>query len=425
MIKIVEQSAHQLVLYQNRVSRRRLWGELLLTGVGIGFLTWLGPARLDCQRLEPHQISCQLSKPGWSGLGIWRNQSIVGLQSVKLKKQPVDEGGEAHQILLQTPTKTFPVREYLSSGLDNNQESVDRLRQFLKNPQAQQLSIAQVDWCQWFGLVTGLGFLLIGGRLLYISLFSIKFKSIESYAFDQNQQRLTYEYGGLLRKKQEFYAFSDIQQLVLDFDPWAKTRLFLELRSGKVLCLNGQIPKNQLLWQGEAWQSMQSIADQVSQKINCPWKLTVGFGKTWLQEQLTRNKYARAFLGNIEPVKIWVFDRSNRSISYQNGAVSQTYYWQDVIDVQALAASKSNTTLYRDDGHYYMVEYQTNLLLNSGKPLPIQNFLYREDYWEPSSGQPSTAQNRAEESAQCLRQFINPTLLKEQDQELDEIIYKN
>jgi hypothetical protein len=89
--------------------------------------------------------------------------------------------------------------------------------------------------------VTGLGFLLIGGRLLYISLFSIKFKSIDSYDFDQNQQRLIYQYGGLLRKKQAFYAFSDIQQLLLDIDPWAKTRLLLELRSGKVLCLNGQV----------------------------------------------------------------------------------------------------------------------------------------------------------------------------------------
>jgi hypothetical protein len=176
--------------------------------------------------------------------------------------------------------------------------------------------------------VTGLGFLLIGGRLLYISLFSIKFKSIESYDFDQNQQRLIYQYGGLLRKKQAFYAFSDIQQLLLDIDPWAKTRLLLELRSGKVLCLNGQVyPQKQPFWQGEEWKMWQSIADQVSQKINRSWKLTVGFGQVWRQEELTQNKYAKsikwAFPSSLESAKVWMFDRSTHSIYYQDSKTQQ------------------------------------------------------------------------------------------------------
>ncbi len=412
MMKIVEQSAHQLTLYQNRLSQRRLLGELILTGVGLGFLLWLGPAHLKCQRMVPQKVTCQLSKPGWLGWGQWHKQSILDLQSVQLKKQATDEGGESHQILLQTKTGVVPVRQYLSSGLDNNQEVVDRLRQFLKNPQAQQFSMAQVDWCQWFGLLPGLGFLLIGGRLLYISLLSTKFKSIESYCFDHSQQRFTYQYGGLLRHKQQSYAFFDIQQLVLDVDQWAKARLFLELRSGKVLCLNGQVyPKSQPFWQGEDWPAVQSIADRVSQQINLPWKLSVGFGQSWLQEQLAQNKYAKsmkwAFPSNTEPSKVWVFDRATQSISYQDSKTRQAYAWQDVADVQALASSEQNTIPYQDEGcKYYLVEYQTNLLLNSGKPLPIRNFSYREDHWEPTSDQPSTAQTWAEETAQCIREFV-------------------
>ena len=204
---------------------------------------------------------------------------------------------------------------------------------------------------------------------------------------------------------------------MLDIDSCAKTRLFLELRSGKVLCLNGQVPKNQLLWQSADWTLTQSIADQVSQKINRPWKLSVGFGQTWLQEKVVRNKYARVFLSNIEPVKVWVFDRSTRSVYYQDNKMQQTYNWQDVVDIQAIASSTTNKIPYRDDGHnYYIVEYQTNLLLNSGQALPIQNFLYREDYWKPDSGQLSTAQQRAEEVAECIRQFmLLPTGLKNQE----------
>jgi hypothetical protein len=412
MMKIVEQSARQLTLCQNRLSQRRLWGELVLTGVGLGFLLWLGPAHLKCQRIVSQQVTCQLSKPGWLGWGRWRNQAITGLQSVQLKKQPTEEGGESHQILLQTRWGAVPIREYLSSGLDNNQETVDRLGQFLQDPQAQQFSIAQVDWCQWFGLVPGLGFLLIGGRLLHISLLSTKFKLIESYSFDHSQQRLTYQYGGLLHHKQQFYAFSDIQQLVLDIDPWAKARLFLELRSGKVLCLNGQVyPQDQPFWQGADWSVVQSIADQVSQQINLPWKLSVGFGQTWLQEQLAQNKYAKSikwdFPINTEPAKMWVFDRAAQLISYQDSKNRQAYAWQDVADIQALAASEKNTIPYRDEGcKYYLVEYQTNLLLNSGQPLLIRNFLYREDHWEPTSDQPPTAQTWAEETAQCIREFV-------------------
>jgi hypothetical protein len=424
MLKIVEHSAATLTLRQNRLSFRRLLGELMLTGVGLGFLLWFGPAKLQCQRLASNQIYCLSTKPGWLGWGNWRNQPIPNLQGVKLTRHVgEDDGGLYYQILLQTNQGEMPLRSYQTGGWDNNQESTDRIQSFLQNPAAQQLRIEQLDWCQWFGLVSGMGFLFMGGRLLYISLLSGKFKSIESYDFDQSKNKLTYRYGGLLRQCQENYALSDIKKIILDLDPWAKARLFLELRSGEVLCLNGQVYSiKQPFGQGEEWQPLQVVANQVSQQVHLPWQLTVGFGQIWMSGQLTQNKYTpaikRAWPNYSQLFTMWVFergaslgkDRSAGFITYHPGETSQVYHWQDVVDVQVVPASESNTTSYRDDGRdYYLVEYQTNLLLCSGESLLIQKFLVREDYWNLAIGKPPTAKTWAEESAQCIRQFMQKT----------------
>ena len=73
MTQIAEQSPNKLVLRQNYVSFGRVFREILVTGIGVGFLVWSGPAKLNCQRIEPTQVMCQLSKPGWLGLGVWRS----------------------------------------------------------------------------------------------------------------------------------------------------------------------------------------------------------------------------------------------------------------------------------------------------------------------------------------------------------------
>jgi len=304
MIKIIEQSSQRLLLRQNRLSFGRLFREILLAGIGLNLLLWSGPAKLDCQRVESRQITCQLSKPGWLGLGLWRHQTLPNVQGMELT-ETIDEGMH-YQIRLQTSTGAVPLRPYKTSGLDNIKENADRLQTFFNDPNATQVSIAQVDWLQWFGFAPGVFFAFVGLRLLYISLLSVESRAIEAYRFDQSQNRLTYEYGGLWRRTKEHHAFSDIQQMMLDVDPWAKTRLFLELRSGAVLCLSGQFyPVGKSPWQGNEWQQLQPIANAVSLQTHRPWKLTLGFGQSWLQKQIIENKYASAiarfFKASLDP----------------------------------------------------------------------------------------------------------------------------
>lgn len=90
----------------------------------------------------------------------------------------------------------IPIRHYKTSGLDNTKPSVEQIQTFLNNPRSERLSVAQVDWFQWFGLVPGLCFALVGLRSLYISLLSTESKEITSCCFDQSQNKLIYQYGG-------------------------------------------------------------------------------------------------------------------------------------------------------------------------------------------------------------------------------------
>ncbi|MBD2539367.1 hypothetical protein [Coleofasciculus sp. FACHB-SPT36] len=410
MTQIAEQSPNKLVLRQNYVSFGRVFREILVTGIGVGFLLWTGPAKLNCQRIELTQVTCQLSKPGWLGLGVWQNTPIRNLQAVELTTN-VDDG-VFYQVLLQTSEGEVPLREYKTSGLDNTQESVDRINTFLKDPTANRLSIAQVDWLQWSGLLPCM-FFLVGINALYVSLLSIRSKLIESYCIDQTQNRLTYQYGSLWRQRQEHYDFSDIHRVILDVDPWAKVRLFVEMRSGELLCLCGQAhPSVKSPWEGAEWQQVQPIADEVSRRVYCPWQLALGFGQTWIDKYVAPNPYAKVtaqwLKANVQSSKVWVFDRSGHCIISQDSNTVKTYTLRDFVDVQ-VQLTPSRRLVPKEDGDgdkFYDVNYQIVLVLTSKRQVAIQYYSSREYNWEPESGKQATAQVRAEETAQRIRQYV-------------------
>lgn len=408
MIDIAEQSPHQLILRQNRWSWARLLRSVFWTGIGVGLLLAFGPAKVSCQRLEPTQVTCQLSKPGWLGLGLWRTRTIANLQGVELNSS-VDDG-VYYQIRLQTSQEEIPLRPYKTSGLDNTRESVAQIQAFLKDANADRVSIAQVDWLQWFGLVSGLFFSLIGLKSLHDGLWGTRSKTIESYCFDLHQSQLTYQFGGLLRKQQVHYAFSQIQQIALDLDPWAKARLFLETESGELLCLNGQIyPVGKSLWQGETWQSLVPIADLVSDRLHRPWNLTIGLGQLWMQRQVAENRYAkmmvRTFRINLD-AQLWIFDRSAGLVTGRHGQTQQTYTLPEIVAVQVKPGKISVDKADSDGDKFCHIQYEIALVLSSGKQVSIQEFSHSEYNWEPNSGKPAIAQTWAEEAAQCIRQFI-------------------
>jgi hypothetical protein len=407
MMHINEQTSNKLTLRHSQLSFRRLFIETLLTGIGIGLLLWSGPTKLNCQRVEPKQIVCQLSTPGWLGLGIWWDKSIRNLQDVRLTRD-VDDG-VYFQVILQTSDGEVPLRQYKTSGWDNTEETVDRIKTFLKDPAINSLSVLQVDWLQWFGLVPGVFFSLIGLRLLYISLFSIQSKAIESYCFDQTQNSLIYQYGSLLRQKQERYAFSDIHRIILDLDLSAKARLFLTVRSGEMICLSGEMhPSVKNMLQGSEIQQLQPIANEVSRRVRCPYQLSLGLGQSWMQNQLAQNNQARAVMKflkvGLETPDVWIFDHSAGSVTSEDRTRSENL--KDIVDVQVTSMGEPTAKSDSDGDTFYTFNYQLGLMLTSGKRIAIQQFSYTDYNWKSTQGKP-TAQKNAEAIAELIQQYIH------------------
>src|SRR5579883_9302 len=383
---IVERTANQLVIHHSQFSFKRLLWQVVVIALGVGLLLWSGPAKLDCQRSQPNQVTCQLSKPGWLGLARWRQRAIRNLQGVTLNRY-VDDG-VFYQVILRTSDGDLPLRPYQTSGLDNTRKTVVQIERFLNDPTANRLSVAQVDWVQWFVLLPGVCMLLGGGKSLHNTLFNIRTKAIESYRFDQEQNQVIYQYGGLFRQRQQHYPFSTIQRLILDLDQSAAAWLLLELRSGDLLCLNRRA--NQLerqTFRGSNWQELQPLADEMSRLLRRPWQLTVGFSSKWLQAQVLRHKrasgIARFFGISLEPPTIWIFDRSSRTILQQKGQAITTYPLKQITDVQVTPVGEPLQKQDSDGSTYYEANYQLSLVLSTEKRLVVQAFSSHEYNWHP------------------------------------------
>ncbi|MBW4470784.1 MAG: hypothetical protein KME45_10330 [Stenomitos rutilans HA7619-LM2] len=408
-MSIAEQTPQPLILHRRSFSFRSLASAVFNTLLGAGLLLWSGPAKLDCQKIELTQVTCQFNTPGWLGLAMWRNKPIHNLQGVRLDTSVAE--GMFYKIVLLTSEGEVPLRPYQTSGWDNTRETVDRIQTFLKDPAATHLSVAQVDWLQWWGLAPGALFFLLGLRSLSVSLFSIKTRAFESYQFDSTQHQLIYRYGSLLRRHQEQYPFSHIQRLIVDLDQWAKARFLMELRSGEVFCLVGasfQGQRTSLL--GLKWQQVQPLADQASHYTHRSWQLTIDFWHHWVQQQTAKNQpmnvNIRFFHTRLEPVSVWSFDWSTRSLSHQGSNTVDTYKLKDVVEVQTLPVGDP---IEKDDDDvymYYEVNYQLRLLLSSGKPLLVKQFSSHEYHWKPTHVRKAAAQEHAETTAQYIREYI-------------------
>jgi hypothetical protein len=411
MLQITRQSPEQLIVRQNRLSVGRLSRELFITGLGLVFLTVSGPAKLECQRVEAAQVRCQLSYPGWLGMGVWNRQSIDDLQRVELLQ--VEDDGVFYDILLQTSEGEMSLRPYKTSGLDNTLESIDRIQAFLSDPNASHLTVTQWDWLQWFGLIPGLVFFLAGLQSLYSSLLSTRSKTIESYAIDESRRTLTYQYGGLLRRRQSVYPMFDIQRVFVDIHPQTGGWLFLELQTGELFCLNDpnhSANPYHLQWTDGA--TLRTIAQQISDRVRRPWQITLGFGPTWLQKQATQKSSARLALRLLDsisqPSSLWTFDRTGGRVIHQQTHSLKTYALQGIVDVQTTPVGDPVERKDSEGTTCYDVDYEVTLKMTNGNRVTVQKF-YSLEYkyrWRPEKGEKSKAQQQAEAIAQPLRDYL-------------------
>ncbi len=115
---------------------------------------------------------------------------------------------------------------------------------------------------------------------------------------------------------------------------------------------------------------------------------------------------ARWLKANVQSSKVWVFDRSAHCIISQDSNTVKTYTLRDFVDVQVTPSRRLVPKEDGDGDKFYNVNYQIVLVLTSKRQVAIQHYFSREYNWEPESGKQATAQVRAEETAQGIRQYV-------------------
>lgn len=406
-----KQSPEHLIVRRNRLTASRLLRDFLVVGLGLGFLLLTGPAKLDCQRLDAGQVTCQLTKPGWVGLRRWDAQAIANLQNVELLQ--MEDEGVFYQILLKTSAGEIPLRPYKTSGLDNTLETVQQLQAFLEDSTATHLVVAQWDWLQWFGLIPGLVLSLAGLRSLSVFFFSVRHRTIESYCFEQVQGTFVHQFGSFLRKRQTVYSFFDIQRIVLDIHPQATACLLLELQSGKILCLNAPTPS-------PAASSPQTIAiavataNEISQRVGRPWQMTLGFRQSWLQKAADQDPVLQREWRQLDATwqssGVWIFDRTTHRLTHQQAHAIKTYPLETATDVQVVPMGELVERKDSEGTPCYDVNVAVYLVTAKNQRILIQKF-YSLEYkfrWKQEKGELSRAHQQAEAIAHPLRQYLHP-----------------
>lgn len=167
----VEQTSTRLIFQtkhlQSRLSELMASLPLLLVAVpflGGGLLSivqsqWV---TLRCDRLEPTQLSCQLTA---SSL-LWRDSEPQSLGPIHAAVLDVRQGydSSSYQVMLITPTDQIPLTQMYTSEAIGKQRRVETINAFLADPDRESLTIRQNDG--WVAYPVGVVFMLMGGGLL-------------------------------------------------------------------------------------------------------------------------------------------------------------------------------------------------------------------------------------------------------------------
>ncbi len=238
-MKIVEQTPTKI-----RLKASDLGVPIFLTLLGLPFflaglvvILFLGKlTQLECNRLEPTQVACQLTA---SGILNTRTTNIpVGeLQGAEIETSQDSDGDITYRVALITRQGRLPLTDSYSAGLGtNHQQNTNQINTFLSRADQENLVIQQDD--RWFAFIFGGIFMLVGSGIIAGGLFN-QFSS--ACILDKTSGRLYLDRKNGFRTKRKEYPLHEIKAAKVventdsDGDPTYAT--YLVLRSGEKIPL--------------------------------------------------------------------------------------------------------------------------------------------------------------------------------------------
>ena len=178
-MKILEYTSTKLTICANRPVRHWIVG-LVFTLVGL--MAIAGPEQMmtfTCDRLTPNQGSCQLVH---SSL-LFSNEIAIPLENLQQAtiEANLSSANQSYRIALVTESGQIPLMNDSSSNLEEQQLRVNKVNEFLQNPERQSLSIKEDN--RLFSYIFGgifIGTALVGSGVI-TQEFTCKFdKSLGS-----------------------------------------------------------------------------------------------------------------------------------------------------------------------------------------------------------------------------------------------------
>lgn len=212
-------------------------------GMGVMVIFMAQKVILNCQRIEPNQNLCQLTKVSLHQKKTEiLSESLIGAK-VDINK---DSDGDTYRIILTTSTQNIPLTNMYTSGKKNKNINVKKINNFLKDSNQQSLTIIQDE--RLFLYLFGIIFVFPGGAMVLGGLIAEDLKILftltkSTQKFEIKRQKI----GQIIEQK---YSFSEIDSFAIktetDSDGDTTYTLQLKLRSGRVEPLYYTVLKSHL-----------------------------------------------------------------------------------------------------------------------------------------------------------------------------------
>ncbi len=177
--------------------------------LGLGLTYFLGKLHvLQCQRLAGGG-SCQLASIGLFGNGETLAFPLASLRGATVESSEDSEGDVTYRVALQLDGGSRRLTTVYSSGYAGKETIVNRINQFIANPDQTELSVRQDD--RFFGM-------LIGGILALTALAMVAFLGqVVTLRLDRTTGLATLKRTGLLGVREGEYPLRDFTDAVLEY----------------------------------------------------------------------------------------------------------------------------------------------------------------------------------------------------------------
>ncbi|GEM_PF-3626208 len=227
-MKIIKQTFQELVLKKNHsVSFFFLFG-LFFGGLPLimlfSILYNIGPVTVQCQRIEPTHIDCEINSSKLLGF-----VSHAPIQISQVKKadyqtrQHTDSEGDTltdHEVVITYKKyNTFLLQSdsmYINGDKGDAEQMrsfADELTRFLGNTEKISWHSRLSNWMNLFLILIFIPFLAIGGGMM---IYSILNAGSEKFTFDKIARNFYYQNTSRLKKEDTVIPIADIDKLVLE-----------------------------------------------------------------------------------------------------------------------------------------------------------------------------------------------------------------